>query len=251
MTTLTVPRERLLSDLLVGDKITAIDGRQLDRPHEVANPRVRTGMPRQYVVGLVNPLGTDTDWCLYEDQVEREVTVERDEADYDLLESRGAAPSGPAIMPAPEPPVVEPERRMRVGESVTVDLDAMQERIAKRAAEERAKPPRVLARRTKHGLTMHTEERGGYRSAWLTEDGDYEISRAWAVTYCDGPHPMRWRDDKGAMRHGYCSGDEEHDYVAGWHITSARVLSGFPDDLYATADEAWRELAKHLGTVDE
>jgi hypothetical protein len=98
MTTLTVTRDRLLSDLLVGDRITAIDGRDLPRPHEVANPRVRTGMPNQYVVGLVNPTGSDTDWCLYEDQVEREITVLRDVIEHAKAVERGDAPSGSAII---------------------------------------------------------------------------------------------------------------------------------------------------------
>jgi hypothetical protein len=90
MSTLTITRDRLVLDLETGDRITAIDGHQLRRPHEVLVPRIGAGLNRIDAVALVNQLGTPTEWNLYPGNIERDITIER----------AGAAPEP---QPAPEP----------------------------------------------------------------------------------------------------------------------------------------------------
>jgi hypothetical protein len=79
---------------------------------------------------------------------------------------------------------------------------------------------------------------------WTTPDGMTTIGRAMAVTYCDNPHPERWKEN-GFWKSGHCSGGEEHDYVAGWDIRGN--LYGLNDDLYPTLKDARTALAKAMG----
>lgn len=108
-----------------------------------------------------------------------------------------------------------------------------------------------MTRRTRHGLTLTNNrpvEGGRYLRGWETEDRQYEIARGWAMTYCDGPHPRRWKDDQGVLHTGYCHGDEEHPYIVGWVISGPQIPGvreiGEP---HPTFDDAWAFLAAALG----
>jgi hypothetical protein len=72
--------------------------------------------------------------------------------------------------------------------------------------------------RTRNGLTLTNTKIPGATDEWHTVDGKFGISRVRAITFCDGPHPMRYRDDRGCMVTTFHEGDEEHEYVAGWGI---------------------------------
>jgi hypothetical protein len=96
MPTITVPRDQLHT-LDAGDRIVAVDGHRLDRPHVVATLPGSSAGP----VPLVNANDTDTIWNLYQDTVERDLTVERPE--HVLVPE-------PVVVPEPEPaPAPEPE----------------------------------------------------------------------------------------------------------------------------------------------
>lgn len=81
---MTVPAARLLSDLLPGDRILAIDGHDLRQPREVEAVPVGTFYGGPDGVRIVNALGTSTEWMLYPGNVEQ-VTIERDVA---VIETR-------------------------------------------------------------------------------------------------------------------------------------------------------------------
>lgn len=105
--------------------------------------------------------------------------------------------------------------------------------------------PRRERRWTRYGLTLVT---GRPRNPWETEDGAYSLSQGWAMTFCDGPHPMRWKDDDGITHTGYCHGDKEHPYVVGWVIDGPQI-PGVRElaEPHETFDEAWAFLARVLG----
>ena len=102
-------------------------------------------------------------------------------------------------------------------------------------------------KRTKFGLTL-THDRGD----WEGPDG-ISIGRARSLTFCDGPHPERYRDtETGQMVRRYCPGGEEHDTPCGWDIRQGAAQDppkGMADDLYPTLTEAWEALAKHLSAT--
>jgi hypothetical protein len=92
---------------------------------------------------------------------------------------------------------------------------------------------------TRSGLTLNNSE-----GHWITEDGEWEILRFRATTYCDSPHPTR--------KEGYCRGNGEHDVAIGWGIESPKrpcLPHGSLDDVFQTRDEAISVLAKYLAAT--
>lgn len=74
------------------------------------------------------------------------------------------------------------------------------------------------------------------KGVWTTQDGMTTIGPAQGITMCENAHPMRWKDERGIKRTGYCPGGEEHDYTKGWDIQGD--LHGLPDNAYGTFREA-------------
>jgi hypothetical protein len=213
MNELTIPADRLIYDLEPGDKIVEIDGRPLDPPHEVLLRRVGVGPDRRDAVALVNPSESTTG------------------VEWNLY-------------PADH-----------VKDEVTVERGEVVERRPRYQQPEAAARPVRMIRRTRYGLTLTSGrpiEGTNSRRGWETEDGQYEIVQGWAMTFCDGPHPMRWKDDNGVLHTGYCHGDEEHPYIVGWVIAGPDI-PGFPqlEEPNETFDEAWATLAHALKERDD
>jgi hypothetical protein len=228
MTTFTVPRDRLHTDLLPGDRITAIDGTPLRRVAVVEQSAVAVVTGGPPAVRLRNVLGTDTEWNLYpESQVESYVTVRRDDAVIEarareaieemldeqdgVLEGPPQAPSGPQ---APEQP--EPQAET---------------------------PPRPKARRTRRFGPLLLISQGN--GEWKTEDGEHGVTHQRAgYTFCEDAHPVRISTEMAAaarerpthpwavpimeaLRQGqrgyYCPGNQEHEGEWGWIPWSANA----------------------------
>ncbi|APQ42244.1 hypothetical protein PBI_MRMAGOO_162 [Mycobacterium phage MrMagoo] len=77
---------------------------------------------------------------------------------------------------------------------------------------------------------------------WHTEDGRYTVSEdANAITWCDGPHPVRT-----GYKEGYqCPGGQEHSERL-WNVWDNEKDDHAFGDVYDTMREAVRALADHL-----
>lgn len=104
---------------------------------------------------------------------------------------------------------------------------------------------------TLHGLTLYKRTLPTRETWWQTEDGQWEVGEVRHITFCDGPHPERYKGDGGAIVTGYCDGEQEHDMVAGWGITrlTGRSTPSEIDDVYPTRGRAWEVLADWLERV--
>lgn len=92
-------------------------------------------------------------------------------------------------------------------------------------------------RRRRGGVTLRHVD-----GVWRTEDGKYEVSQVRATTFCDGPHPERYRDTQtGRMVHDYCRGSQEHEVIIGWGVydaNSGNEITEEPDPKFVDAHDS-------------
>lgn len=253
-----------LAQLKLGDRITAIDGRPIDRT--VTGPMADGRIP------LAAPIADSlVDYALYPDtQVERDVTIEADDIEvgtttritltdgrtggvgclnsngtlwtlggfgvassgdlgWAMVTTTGAMPTEIEISAALEAsPTYQAAMRRQSGEAI------VQQPIQKASR----KPRPAVSRRW--GVTLIATTVPGV-GEYKTEDGRYVVTKQWISTWCDDvPHPMR----DGS----YCTGGQEH-VAWGWWAYGLDVHGNENEciaDFLPTFGEAASALAQHI-----